>query len=172
MEKDNHSTIESSRFECLICSKTFLYRIGYVKHMQKHESKKTETETISTTTLDKDETNTEENSVADKAVIKNDMSKTSYFCGYCEKSFISSSKLMTHERIHSGEKPFQCQTCSRSFRELNCMKLHAKIHRKGKPYQCKNCNTFFEDLKSYQKHVEMSKTLCADEKIEEIKMIY
>ena len=50
---EDHLPKESSRFECLKCDKSFLYKIGYFKHMQKHENKKTEVETIEVNSLDK-----------------------------------------------------------------------------------------------------------------------
>ena len=111
-DKDNHSLIKRSRFECPKCDKSFLYRIGYFKHMQQHEDNKTELEPILVDTLNtKNETKSEKNkNVVAKSlkarvwetddVINNDLSMKS--CGFCGKSCVSSSNLKIHEIIHTA----------------------------------------------------------------------
>ena len=61
----NHSQNISSRHKCLKCGKTFIYKIGYLKHIQKHEVKDAEIEATSTllVSVDKSETETKENSI-------------------------------------------------------------------------------------------------------------
>ena len=34
---ESHSQKETRRFECLKCDKSFLYKIAYNKHIEKHE---------------------------------------------------------------------------------------------------------------------------------------
>ena len=121
MAKDSHSSIESSRFECLRCCKTFLYRIGYVKHMQKHESKKTEPEAISPISY-KDETKPDKNTMVAKSMVKNNLSKKPNSCGVCARSFISLSNHIRHGRIHTGEKPYECKR----FKQTFARKYHEK----------------------------------------------
>ena len=36
-------------------------------------------------------------------------------CVYCIKSFVSKSKLQRHERIHTGQKPWQCTLCDLAY---------------------------------------------------------
>ena len=114
---ENHSPKENSSFECLKCDKSFFYKIGYVKHMQKHEWKKTELEIIAVNSLDKDETNNKENIFVkdgkNDGLINDKSSKKIYSCGFCGKSCISLSQMKIHERIHSGEKPYECKTCKK-----------------------------------------------------------
>ncbi|NXY84563.1 OZF protein, partial [Alcedo cyanopectus] len=56
-------------------------------------------------------------------------------CGVCQKSFSLKQNLLTHQRIHSGEKPFPCRRCGRRFREhrflINHQRTHADRDRPG-----------------------------------------
>ena len=53
---------------------------------------------------------------------------TSNVCCYCEKSFNTPSKLKRHERIHTGDKPYQCSHCDKAFTQAGTLKLHLRMH--------------------------------------------
>ena len=38
-----------------------------------------------------------------------------YACRYCDKLFSLKYYLVSHERLHTGEKPFTCDICSANF---------------------------------------------------------
>ncbi|ESN95299.1 hypothetical protein HELRODRAFT_148155, partial [Helobdella robusta] len=51
-----------------------------------------------------------------------------YTCDICGRSFSRTNTLVTHRRIHSGEKPFCCEVCGRAFRQPGNLTRHKLIH--------------------------------------------
>nr|XP_050046270.1 zinc finger protein 771-like [Dermacentor andersoni] len=66
-----------------------------------------------------------------------------YRCDACSKCFVQKSSLVTHARIHTGERPYRCQHCNASFGDVSCYNKHMRVHSGDRPYVCIACNKRF-----------------------------
>lgn len=49
-------------------------------------------------------------------------------CCHCQKSFTTLSKLKTHHRKHSKEKPFECTICGKYYTHRNTLARHQLLY--------------------------------------------
>ncbi|XP_075713546.1 uncharacterized protein LOC142749423 isoform X2 [Rhinoderma darwinii] len=66
-----------------------------------------------------------------------------YVCVLCSKNFTKKSHLVTHRRVHTGEKPYACDDCGKRFTSNSTLIDHQRIHRGEKPFVCSDCGKSF-----------------------------
>ena len=78
-----------------------------------------------------------------------------FTCSYCNKTFSSVSRMKTHERVHTGEKPFTCSVCDMKFSQGGNLKAHMRVHTGEKPFACTVCMEEFSYLYRLKSHMRV-----------------
>ena len=63
--------------------------------------------------------------------MKRHANQRQYPCSKCSKSFYGKRDLYTHNRIHTGEKPYKCHICTYACAIKGNLTKHMKRHRNG-----------------------------------------
>ena len=72
-----------------------------------------------------------------------ELKKNSLICSVCQKLFKTASHLKKHERVHTGEKPYNCLICCKPFGSSQAKNLHERVHTGEKKLQLYNLSEKF-----------------------------
>ena len=81
-----------------------------------------------------------------------------YSCDDCGKTFSERSRLLIHNRVHSGDRPYECELCGFSCAQKDNLRIHKEYkHPKSgsfvKRFTCKICSASFLTQGNLKRHV-------------------
>ncbi|XP_028270593.1 zinc finger protein 665-like [Parambassis ranga] len=85
----------------------------------------------------------------------NEKGESSLKCDTCGKILKDKYKLLRHQRIHTGVKPFSCNDCKKTFRDAFDLRRHIKTHTGMKPYCCNMCGKRFTERSHLKGHTRI-----------------
>ena len=79
-------------------------------------------------------------------------------CEHCGKTFSERSRLLIHNRVHSGDRPYECDLCGFSCAQKDNLRIHKEFkHPKSgsieKKFNCKICSASFLTQGNLKRHV-------------------
>lgn len=72
----------------------------------------------------------------------------------CDMSFTTQGHLTDHKRRHSGERPYKCKDCGDKFMRSSTLKIHLRRHTGERPYKCDKCERGFSESGNLRTHLK------------------
>lgn len=73
-------------------------------------------------------------------------------CKQCGKSCVTHSGLYQHWKLHAGEWPYKCNLCGKTFTTRCYCSHHQRFHIEEKCYQCAECGKAFKRSSTFLQH--------------------
>ncbi|CAI5799028.1 finger 79-like [Podarcis lilfordi] len=73
-------------------------------------------------------------------------------CAVCEKDIKYLTNFREHQRIHTGERPYQCKRCAKTFTRCADLIKHRLVHSAKRPFRCRTCGKRFKLRADLDKH--------------------
>ncbi|XP_070556431.1 zinc finger protein ZFP2-like isoform X2 [Ptychodera flava] len=122
----SHSKLHSKEpLKCKYCAEVFMWKQSLDHHMITQHYDVLDTQEI-LAVGSMSPSNTEPGSLGDAEPLETEGREKErvHFCGVCGRGFSERYRLMRHEKIHTGEKPFKCDQCDKVFSRKDNLDRH------------------------------------------------
>ncbi|CAL8141777.1 unnamed protein product [Orchesella dallaii] len=137
-------------FMCKNCCREFSQHDSLMLHMKSCNDKRMNAVAIVNPF---DPSNSVENRIDIRSERSRQRSTRSILCKYCQRSFPTQHQVMSHERVHTGARPYSCYICKVTFAHGGNMIKHIKNkHPNNNPYKCRHCQKAFKTYQDIQAH--------------------
>ncbi|XP_065295144.1 endothelial zinc finger protein induced by tumor necrosis factor alpha-like isoform X2 [Dermacentor albipictus] len=73
-------------------------------------------------------------------------------CSYCSYSSNDRHRVTSHERTHTGERPYVCKVCQKGFAQPCTLAAHMDTHSEQKQHACEVCDKRYRSSSSLASH--------------------
>ncbi|XP_063368807.1 zinc finger protein 85-like [Cydia amplana] len=75
-------------------------------------------------------------------------------CAVCDYQCATKSRLVSHLRVHTKERPYKCKECNKGFTEPCSLTKHMNMHKGVKPYKCLWCEYEAASKNHLDRHIK------------------
>ncbi|XP_023717684.1 zinc finger protein 19 isoform X12 [Cryptotermes secundus] len=137
-------------FQCDTCGKVFINKKHYTYHMKSSHPDPEENHSYPCKNCGKSFHSLPEFRQHKRIHFRKE--KTVFVCDICGRAVTTHTSLVSHRRIHTGEKPFACKTCGKKFNSQSYLKVHDRTHSGERPHTCNLCGKCFTQQSSLVVH--------------------
>ncbi|XP_045462668.1 gastrula zinc finger protein XlCGF8.2DB-like isoform X2 [Harmonia axyridis] len=136
--------INTNRFQCPSCERSFSQKGNLLRHYQTHTGSKPFGCKLCGHRF------TQKSNLQKHLATHNGDKR--FECGVCNKGFVQKANLIRHLRIHTGEKPFECELCGHKFTQKGNLNKHMQLHTSPSESRCDFCDCKFSTYKAKMRH--------------------